>query len=217
MPQSGDDLTERLRKMITSGQFMPNQRLIETELAAMLSINRANIRTALGRLEQEGLVVCERNRGARVRLYTDEEAIEITQARAALESLVVAQAARRMTPLDKKMLRANIAQMADAVRTGDLITYSDLNGTFHGEIYRISGHGTATRLLATLRSQTIRFQYRAVMIPSRVGRSLQEHRAIAAALCAGDARAAVVAMDTHLQNVADALGRAIQMQRAHGT
>ena len=52
------------------------------------------IRTALLRLEHDGLVVRERNRGARVRRISAEEAVEILEARAALESLAAGYAAR---------------------------------------------------------------------------------------------------------------------------
>ncbi|MBV8964489.1 MAG: GntR family transcriptional regulator [Hyphomicrobiales bacterium] len=88
------DVTTRLREAITSGRFQPNERLIEMELAALLAANRTNVRTALAQLEQEGLVVREANRGARVRLVSHEDAIEITQARGALEALIAGLAAR---------------------------------------------------------------------------------------------------------------------------
>ena len=87
------DAAARLREWITGGRFMPNERLIETDLAEALGVNRANVRMALAMLEQEGLVVRERNRGARVRLVSDAEAIEIAEARQSLEALVARQAA----------------------------------------------------------------------------------------------------------------------------
>ena len=89
------DLTARLREAITSGRFMPNERLIEAELVRSFRANRANIRIALAMLDQEGLVVRERNRGARVRLVSDQEAIEIAEARQAVETMVARQAAAR--------------------------------------------------------------------------------------------------------------------------
>ena len=90
------DPVQRLREAIISGRFMPNERLIELQLVNFLATNRANVRTALARLEQEGLVIIEPNRGARVRLVSDVEALEITQARGVLEGLVARQAAERI-------------------------------------------------------------------------------------------------------------------------
>ena len=54
-----EDPAARIRKGIESGRFMPNEHLIESDLAEWLGTNRANVRLALGRLEQEGLVVSE--------------------------------------------------------------------------------------------------------------------------------------------------------------
>src|ERR1700727_1190216 len=76
-----------LRTEIIEGRLHPNERLVEAELAERLGVGRTAVRTALARLEHEGLVELERHRGARVRVVSVPEAIEILQARAALEGL----------------------------------------------------------------------------------------------------------------------------------
>ncbi|MCH9804543.1 hypothetical protein K0U73_12185 [bacterium] len=55
---------------------------------------RAAVRSAFVALTFEGLVEREANRGAKVRRISLREAIQITQARSALESLIAAEAAR---------------------------------------------------------------------------------------------------------------------------
>jgi DNA-binding GntR family transcriptional regulator len=145
-----------------------------------------------------------------VRLVSEAEAIEITQARAALEALVARQAAVRATETDRARLRQFQREMHAAVEGGDLIGYSTVNGKLHGEIQRIAGHGTASGLLATLKSQIVRFQYRAILLPGRAARSLAEHDAIVEALCAGDPDAAERATRAHFEQVVDALARAIE-------
>ena len=52
----------------------------------MLGAGRSAIRAALVRLDQEGLVALEPNRGARVRLVSDREALEIEEVRVILEA-----------------------------------------------------------------------------------------------------------------------------------
>src|SRR5690349_18923555 len=61
-----DDIVDRLREAIFSGQLAPNERLREETLAEFLRVSRGPIREALGQLEREGLVIKEPNRGARV-------------------------------------------------------------------------------------------------------------------------------------------------------
>ncbi|MDR7387692.1 MAG: GntR family transcriptional regulator, partial [Armatimonadota bacterium] len=47
---------QQLRRAVLEGRLVPGQRLVETELARMLGVGRAAVRTALARLEQEGVV-----------------------------------------------------------------------------------------------------------------------------------------------------------------
>ena len=94
---SAEDGYARLHDAIISGRLQPNERLVEAELIDLLGVGRTAVRTALVRLAQEGLVVHERNRGARVRYVDETEAVEIVLARAALEALAVRQAAEHAT------------------------------------------------------------------------------------------------------------------------
>jgi DNA-binding GntR family transcriptional regulator len=140
-----------------------------------------------------------------VRLLTEEEAVEILEARAALECLAVRYAALRARSEDVQSLQVVHGQLAECARTGDLLGYSERNGRFHQELARASGHATAVRLLESLRTQMVRYQYRTVLAPGRVGRSLEEHRAIVAAVAARDPDAAQVAMRAHLEAVLEGL------------
>jgi DNA-binding GntR family transcriptional regulator len=86
-----------LHAAIVSGELSPGERLVEEELAERLGSSRGAVREAILRLGQDGLVLRERNRGARVRRFTLGEAVEILEARAALESLAAGHAAQRRT------------------------------------------------------------------------------------------------------------------------
>src|SRR6185312_3336921 len=68
--RSPDEAYRALHDAIVCGRLQPNERLVEADLGEALGVGRAAIRTALVRLEQEGLVERERNRGARVRLIS---------------------------------------------------------------------------------------------------------------------------------------------------
>jgi len=74
-------LLDALRMAIHRGELTPGQRLVEADVASRYDASRGAVREALASLSNEGLVVRERNRGARVRPVTLEEAIEITEAR----------------------------------------------------------------------------------------------------------------------------------------
>jgi len=206
------DAYHHLREAIVSGQFHPNERLVEATIAQRIGAGRSAVRAALVRLDQEGLVKLEHNRGARVRLLSDREALEIEEVRAALEGMLARRAAERIKAEGLRALRQVMVQMRERVDAGDSIGYSELNATFHQHIWTAADHPTASNLVGSLKSQGIRFQYQTSLRPGRAQRSLREHEAIFAALKTHDGDAAESAMRAHLVEVLDTLRWAIDSQ-----
>ena len=202
---SPEETYATLRNAIVVGKLQPNERLVEADLVQSLGAGRAAIRTALVRLEQERLVERERNRGARVRMVFVIEAIEILEARSVLEGLIARKAAERVTSREAKGLRADLSELKRRLDRGDLLAASDANAAFHQRIMAIAHHGTAERLISSLHSQMVRFQYRTILIPGRSTSSFQEHSAIAEAILDRNPKAAEQAMRRHLSKVAEAL------------
>ena len=196
---------EDLRAAIVSGELLPGERLLEEDLSVRLGLGRAAVRMALVRLEHDGLVERERHRGARVRRVSDVEAVEILEARAALEGLAARHAALSADETAINDLRRIVVEMRRLREAGDLLALSNLNARLHARILDMSGHETAKRLSRTLSSQVVRFQYRTVLLPGRPNHSFAEHSAIVEAIAAHDPDAAEEAMRHHLLRVADAL------------
>ena len=198
-------VVDAIRDAIADGEFAANQRLIESDLSERFGASRGNVRTALVQLSSEGLVERMPNRGARVRAVSLAEAIEITEVRMALEGLCAAKATERLTDEDRERLRGIGAAMQDAVATGDLLGYSDLNRQLHALIRTLGGQATAQAILERLRGQNVRHQFRLAMLPGRAAVSLPQHLEMIDALCAGDPAAAEAAVRRHLRSVIDAL------------
>src|SRR6267143_1680360 len=203
------DAYVQLRNEIVSGRVHPNQRLVEADIARQLGAGRSAIRAALVRLDQEGLVVLEPNRGARVRLVSDREALEIEEVRVALEQMLARHAAAHITPAGVRNLRQILEEMTARVQAGDPLGYSELNSRFHEMIWGIADQAVASTLVANLKSQSIRFQYRTILQPGRPDRSLREHAAIFEALASRDPDASEAAMREHLSRVVETLKQAI--------
>jgi DNA-binding GntR family transcriptional regulator len=200
---------DALREAIVRGELGPEARLVEADLSMTFEMSRGAVRTALIRLEQEGLVVREPHRGARVRKVSDEEAVEILQARAALEGLAVRQTAERIDDAGEARLRACLERQRELLELGDLLGASDANADLHAALLELSGHWTALRLIRALNSQTVRYQYRTILIPGRSAASVAEHAAIVEAVVAGRPDEAEAAMRSHLFNVAHAVQRGL--------
>lgn len=195
----------QLREDIVSGRVMPNERLVEVDLAERLTCSRTTVRTILIRLEHEGLVVREHNRGAHVRLISEAEAVEITEARASLEALAARQAAVHADDKDIADIQLILSEMAPLLESGDLLSYSNTNKRLHARILEASRHSTVQRLVGDLKAQLVRFQYRTILVPGRSQHSLAEHTALVDAITRHDPEAASAAMTAHLSGVAQTL------------
>ena len=199
------EVTSAIREAIISGEFAPNQRLIEADLSASFGASRAAIRTALLELATVGLVDRMPNRGSRVRAVSLEEAVEILEVRIGLEELCAAKAALHVTDVEIRELRLSRAALVATVESGDLIGYSRLNQELDQRIREISRHATAVGIIERLRAQSVHHQFRLAFQPGRAAVSGPEHVAIIDAVIARDPEAAAEATRTHLMGVIDAL------------
>lgn len=199
------DVTARLRQDILSGVHVPGERLVELQLTERYRVGRAAVRAALVELAKEGLVDREANRGASVRRISVDEAIQITEARAALESLLASAAARNATPEERAELGDLESRMRAAVGREDHLGYSELNALLHRRVREISRHHVAGDLVAMLRNRSARHQYRLALMPGRPAESLEQHAAIIRAIVRGDEAGAAAAMTAHLLSVMDVL------------
>lgn len=205
MPQP-ESITRELRTDILEGRFEPGERLVELRLTDQYKCGRLAVRSALLELSAEGLVDREANRGARVRDVSIAEAVQITQARAALETLIAGEAARNADEVQRVALAGIGKEMADAVAADDRAAYSVLNGALHRFLREISGHRVAAQLVVHLRNRGAQHRYRLATLPGRAEESLAQHQAIIDAVVAGDSAAASEAMAAHLASVVDVLG-----------
>ena len=196
---------DTVRAWIVDGQLAPGQRLVEADLAETLDVTRASVRAALLELTAEGLLERVPNRGARVRVVSVEEAVQITECRMALEGLCAAKAATNATNAQIAQARRLTAEMAAAVGAGELLRYSDLNHELHGLIRRMSGQAVADGILERLNAQLIRHRFQLSLRSGRVQESLPQHLAIVEAIARRDPVAAESAARAHLASVVAAL------------
>ena len=199
------DVYEILHRAIVESALSPGERLVEEEIAERLGFSRGVVRAALVHLSHDGLVVRERNRGAQVRRVTIDEAIEIVEARCALESLAAGYAALRRSEPEAGELEALVSEMQRLQGEGELLAASARNGELHRRVLEVSRHQATVEICSRLRSQVVRFQFRTVLAPGRAPKSTAEHLAIVTAIRAQDRQRAEEAMRTHLSHVVGVL------------
>ena len=209
-------VADLLEAGIASGAFHPNERLVEEHLAVKFGTNRTIVRMALQRLEQQGLIVRQRNHGARVRVISEPEALQLVEAKAALEAVMVRHAAQRATGADANRLRELLAQMRAACDAGDYQSYGRLDSMMHRTFTEIADHAVGARILEQLDLQVFRMQYRVLAMPGRVRASFLEHVPIVDAIAANDPQTAEASYRRHAENAAAALEELIASAHTAG-
>jgi DNA-binding GntR family transcriptional regulator len=181
-PRAGEEARAHafaaLRQAILSGDLAPGQRLVEEELAGTLGVTRQSLRAALLDLSTEGLVERIPNRGARVRVVSTDEAVQLRE------------------------LAENLKR---SVADGNPLKYSELNRELHRRVGVISGQTVAVGLLDRLHGQLVRHQFQLALRPGRPEVSLGEHLAILTAVADRRPADADRAVRAHLASVIEAL------------
>jgi DNA-binding GntR family transcriptional regulator len=198
---------QRLKQDIMSGVYSQNERLVEAPLTQALGVSRNTLRTVLARLEQEGLIVLEPNRGGRVRAFTLDEAHDMLRVREVLEGLVAGLAATRATPEQRAGLRTIVAESGQAFADDDVMRYSALNRRFHEQVIEAAKSPQAAAALDSLHFPLVKFQFQVALVPGRKLENLEEHRMLLRAIEAGDADAAERAGRLHVQRIRATLER----------
>ncbi|GAA5003824.1 GntR family transcriptional regulator [Streptomyces hyderabadensis] len=196
-----DRACRQLRKDIMEGVYSPNQRLVEAPLTRELGISRNTLRTVMARLEYEGLIVLEPNRGGRVRSFSLEEARDLLRVREVVEALVAGLAAERATEEQRSGLRAVVEEAQAALDADDLMRFTEMNGKFHVDVIEAAGSPKAADVLESLHFPLVKFQFQSVLVPGRKTESLAEHRALMEAIVAGDVEGAERSARQHIQRV----------------
>ena len=123
---SREAVVDAIRQGIMGGDLVPGQRLVEAELCDSLGASRGTVRSALIDLTHEGLVERIANRGARVRVVSLQEALQIVEVRRVVESLCVARAAERITDEEISEFRELAKRMKDRAEHGDVTAFAEL-------------------------------------------------------------------------------------------
>lgn len=194
-------LPDQLIARIKEGFYAPGQRLIEAELMADFGIGRSKVRETLKTLVGEGYLSFEKNRGACVRRFTRQEAVDRARVREMLEGLAARQVAEQ--GLDKAA-RAQLKQLQKALDKGakekDFKTYSQLNEDFHEFILTHSRNEYAADLLKRLSVPLFRTQFTGLFTIDSLFARNEDHRRISDAILAEDPEAAERAMREHVGN-----------------
>lgn len=198
------NMTQRIVESITAAiverRLMPGTKLAEQKIADIFQVSRTIVRQALNQLSRHRLVVLEQARGAFVAMPSVEEARQVFQVRAMLESALVRHLCTCITPAQIAQLREHLRAEQEAVHRTDVPGRTHLLADFHVVLARLSGNEVLAQVLADLlsRSSLISLMYQS---SHSAEHSQEEHVQIVDALEQRDTRTAVRLMERHIASV----------------
>lgn len=195
-----DQVKERILEGIVSGEFRPDSRIVETQVARELGTSQAPVREALRALEALGVVELTPFRGARVRRPSRREILEAYAVRSALETLAARLAVPQLTERDLTEMAGYLQAMRAAAAEGDGARLAEADARFHGRIVELAGNATLLRLWRSL--EPLPRTYLTLVVPGADPQwSAELHAPIAAALEGHDPTAVADALARHFEDV----------------
>ena len=189
-----------IREDILNGKYQANEELKEKNIGDDLGVSRTHVREALRQLELEGLVHIIPNKGAFVEGVTLQDDKDIYEIRTLLEGLCARWAAERITQEQLEELE-EIVFLSDfhySKENWDQIL--ELDNRFHEMVYEACASKELTRVLRDYHHNLQRIRLITLEEKARAHAAINEHRAIAEALKARDARTAEECARLHIRN-----------------
>jgi DNA-binding GntR family transcriptional regulator len=197
-------IAESLRDAIATLEYAPGSVLDKRTLCKRFGVSRYPVSEALSRLQIEGLVTIQPQRGSRVSLIRLADARENMFLRRSLETEAVRTLAAGLRAPDRENIERNMRYQTAALAANDRSGFHRLDLEFHEILLDALGFPRVKAVAENARLGLDRVR-RLLASPQRQAQTLMEHKRIVAALIAGNSEEAGNAMTAHLDAVTEQL------------
>lgn len=200
-PSLGEEIYDILLSQLISLKIPPGEKLSIDALARDLRVSQTPIRSALIRLEAEGLVMRKHNAGySAAPIPSGDRFRQLYDFRLLLEPAATAMATRNMDATQRAALAETGLEMAESIGEDSEAGYGRfaiLDARFHDMITESCGNELIIDALGRLHvhMHLFRLRYHSTVTEQAV----KEHSAILEKMEAGDADGAAAAMRTHIE------------------
>jgi GntR family transcriptional repressor for pyruvate dehydrogenase complex len=220
-----DDLATSMLDLIADRKLSAGDQFESVRsLADRFKVAVPTIREALRRLEATGAVELRHGSGVYVgphigRLVlanplaptpSADRLVELLQARALIEPPVAALAARVRNGDALERMASDLAAAEELIATGNHARLAEVNMDFHRNLAQASGNATLAEVVESVTVVNVREQLEILHIHGDRQTDLDEHRAIHAAVAAGDAELAERLTREHLDGVLAVINERVQ-------
>lgn len=194
------DLFSTLKEDILTGKLISGQKLTEKVLCDKYGISRTPVREALLKLEMEGLVESQPNRGYFVLGLKHQDYIDMFTLRKIYEIQAIAWAIERITEDEMDDLKELYEFMEFYTMKKDVAKMLIINNNFHQMIYTASHNRMLKNLLSSYQEMLKHVENPAQKKSTYLMDVFKEHKAIFEAFKINDVEAGIKAMENHMDN-----------------
>lgn len=186
-----EQVISALRQAILDFHLKPGQRLVERELIEQLGVSRTTVREALRELTSEGLVTVIPQRGAMVTAPRLEDAADLYEVRASLESLVVQRFVERATDDEVVQLQETVDHLESiSAETDDIRTLLAAKDRFYTVLIAGARSSALQQLLEGIQARVQVLRATSLSEQGRKPEVIRELRGVVAAIADRDAELA---------------------------
>ena len=196
------EVAERLRQRIFERELEPGSWIDELKIAEAYGISRTPLREALKVLAAEGLVTMKVRRGAYVTEVSERDLSDVYHLLSLLESDAAGVVATTATDAQLQELQALHNELEAAALPGkqDRELFFVINERFHMKLLDVANNRWRNQMVADLRKVMKLNRHNSLLKSGRIEESLNEHRALMAAISSRDATTTVLRMQEHFAN-----------------
>lgn len=199
-----DQVLEIVRNRIVSGELPTDSIIRQDALAGELGVSKIPLREALARLEQEGLLTSQANRGYSIRPMSFAAAEEIYELRLDMEPRAAGRGAQLANEAEQAEAVAAFEAL-DKATQGDGSDIARCNRDFHMALVRPSHRPLTLRLIEQLAYQAERYVVAHLQPAGREDRAHLEHREMLDAWLARDEQRTAELLSGHINDTLDDL------------
>ncbi|GEA51637.1 GntR family transcriptional regulator [Vibrio inusitatus NBRC 102082] len=182
---------------IREGHYHPGERVRESEICNSLNVSRTPVREAFRRLQSEGRLIVEPQRGAIVAELDHQEVAELYALRQELES-VAAKFAAQFASESELATMEYILQQSEKVKD-DPRALNQINWELHNAIYNAAHNRFLTKVFQSLSDSMALLRGTKYIPDGRPEALIEEHRQLVEAIKSRDGESAATAARNHVK------------------
>jgi DNA-binding GntR family transcriptional regulator len=198
---------QAIRQMIVTLELAPGAVVRDDSLQEKLGLGRTPIREALQRLVRDQFVTIIPRRGMYVSSIDVSELSTLYETRAILEPYVMRLACARGRAADWDAMASALARATGVSTPTELL---QIDRECREIVWAAAGNRFLTETLDMLYAQSDRLWHLYIADVTALDQVIDEHRAIHAALVAGDGERAAALIESHMRAYNDKIGDAVR-------